>query len=460
LKRDAPIDSLEGVPRPDLIGGSIPRAIFRLAWPAVASTLMHASLNTTDAFWVGKLGPAAMAAVFASGFIIWLIFSLSDMISVGLTALVARFFGAGNRSEANEIARQGMAFGLLTACVLGGGGLIAAQPLLRLVGVELDVQTIGAGYMRIALAGIPIFFGLFLINSILSGAGDTQTPMRLTLTSIVLNMILDPLLILGIGPFPRLEVNGAALATVIAEAVAFAIGLALVIRGRSGIRLTYDSRFRLSPTTIWRVLRIGIPSSISWVTFSLVYVVITRIAAIFGTPAIAALGVGTRLESFSYMTAGGFSVAAATLVGQNLGASQPGRAERATWTTASIIFGFTGVLALVFLLIPHRLVAVFNSDPTVIQIGASYLRIIAIAQILQGTGQIMSGAFRGAGDTVPPMVFTTITAVLRIPTAYLLAVVLGLGVQGVWLTISFAMTALGLLLIIWFKRGKWKEHKV
>lgn len=460
MESETLIESLEGVPRPDLVSGNIPKAIFRLAWPAVAAMFMHAALNTTDAFWVGRLGPAAMAAVFASGFIVWLIISLGDMISVGLSALVARFFGAGDTKMANEVTRQGMAFGILFAAVLGAGGFSVSRLALGVVGVEADVQILGAGYMRICLLGLPFFFGLFMINSVLNGAGDTRTPMRLTLTSIVLNMGLDPLLILGFGPFPRLGVRGAALATVIAEGIAFGIGLWFVLRGRSGIHLAYGREFRIQARTIWRILRIGIPSSISWVIFSSVYVVITRFTALFGTPAVAALGVGTRLESFSYMTGWGFSVAAATLVGQNLGAHRPDRAQRATLTTAGIIVGITGVIAALFLLIPHRLVAVFNPDPDVVEMGASYLRIIAFAQILQAAGQIMGGAFRGAGDTVPPMVFTTVTALLRIPTAYLLAVAFGLGVEGLWMTISLAMTAHGLLMIAWFRWGKWRERKV
>jgi putative MATE family efflux protein len=278
--------------------------------------------------------------------------------------------------------------------------------------------------------------------------------------SLALNIILDPLLIFGWGPFPRLETDGAALASVFSQGIGSLLFVFLIIRGKLACRFSLLPKWDLDFSMVWRILRIGIPASSAWILFSVVYLFINKIVALFGTEAIAALGIGNRMESISFLTCIGFSTAASTLVGQNLGAGKPERSAQAARQTAGITVMVTGLVALTFFAFPRQIASFFISDPRVVEIAIGYLRILALSQMFMALEIVFEGGFAGAGNTVPPMIVSIAGSAARIPLAYLLAVHWGIGINGVWLAITSTTIVKGVVLSFWFRRGRWKTKRI
>jgi putative MATE family efflux protein len=446
--------------RLDLTTCNIPRAIFFLAWPAVLQMGVDTAMRLIDAFWVGRLGAADMAAVTSSIFILWTLMALAQMLATGVTAMVARFTGARDRDFAEYVVRQAIRFGLIFSVAAGTAGFVLSPKFMQLLGVGADVAPLGTGYLRISFLSSPVIFTFFIFGSALQGAGDTRTPLKILLLTLATNAVLDPILIMGLGPVPRLGTNGAAIATALSHLLGAVVYFGLLNSDRLALRVRFLSREILDFSILRRLLRIGIPSTIDFILFSVVYVVLTRVTAVFGTEAVAALGIGNRIESVSYMTSFGFSIAASTLVGQNLGAGRPDRSEKAGWMTSGIIAVFTAVVTAAFLLLPTHIVRIFIKDPLVVQIGADYLRIVSISQIFMGVEIVIAGGFVGAGDTVPPTLVSGLTSLARIPLAYYLGVRYGLGTDAIWWIISLTGVARGVALPIWFKAGTWKKRRV
>ena len=444
----------------DLTSGSITKGIFYLAGPVVATMFLETAFSIADIFWVGKLGAVSLAAVISSAIVIWIIYSLVGAVSVGVTALVARFYGAKQMDQAAFGARQAYLFSILCAVCLTIPGVLFTKWAFLLMGTELEVTYLGTQYLRIIFGGAITFFLIDVFSSIFRASGDTKTPMLVIGFSLVLNIILDPFLIFGWGPFPRLETTGAAIATVFSQIVGSLLFLLLIIRGKLSFRFSLWPKWDLDFSMVWRILRIGIPASSAWILFSVVYLFINKIVALFGTEAIAALGIGNRLESVSFLTCLGFSAAASTLVGQNLGAGKPERSARAAWETAVISVLITGFVATMFLTLPRQIASFFISDPKVIEIAVGYLRILALSQMFMALEIAFEGAFGGAGNTVPPMVVSIAGSAARIPLAYLLSVHWGMGITGVWWAITSTSVVKGIIATIWFSRGRWKTQKV
>jgi putative MATE family efflux protein len=328
------------------------------------------------------------------------------------------------------------------------------------MGTEPEVTRLGVDFVRIVFAGTTFLFLIETFGACFRGSGDTKTPMKVLLISLGLHIVLDPLLIFGIGPFPRLETNGAALATIVSEGVAVSIYVFLIIRGKLRFRLSLLPRFNLDLSVVKKILRIGLPLSASGIIFILVYILLNKVTATFGTEAIAALGIGNRMESLSFLTCFGFSQAAAALVGQNLGAEKPERAERCAWKTVQIVVLITGFISVMFFLFPRRISSFFISDPKVVTIAIDYLRILALSQVFMALEIVLEGSFSGAGNTVPPMTVSIPGSVLRVPLAYLIAIFWGVGVNGIWWAITLTSIAKGTTLAFWFKQGNWKTKKV
>jgi Na+-driven multidrug efflux pump len=329
-----------------------------------------------------------------------------------------------------------------------------------------------------------LIFLSFTLQRIFQAAGDTVTPMWLTFFALLINTALDPVLMLGLFGFPKLGVAGAALATVIARLFMVAFGIWLLLtKQRISSRRFHKSifrralfpvpviaegllRFRLDDTTTpdWKLLgstlRIGLPNTVSQVLFPFVYMVITRLPASYGPEYIAALRIGHTVEGVSFFLALGFSIATATCVGQNLGASKPARAARAGWMATEIVVAILLVFSVLFYVFSHRIGAVFSPDADAIEASAAYLEILAFSQAFMGIEIVLAGAFSGAGDTVPPMVITVPLNLARIPLAYALAEFFGFGVNGVWWSISGTSIVKGLIIAFWFSRGRWKGKKV
>jgi putative MATE family efflux protein len=413
----------------------------------------HFSFNLIDSIWVGRLiGPAALAAVSTAGFYVWVALSLGEMVEIGLTALAARRHGEGDPERAARAAAAAVAYAVVAGLVVSVAGWLLGGWIFHLMTVPPDVARLGRAYLSTWLLGGPLVFGFFAIEATFRAAGDTRTPFVMLGGSVLVSIVLDPLLIAGVGPFPRLGVEGAALASVMVRSGGFLLGLGIALR-RGLLRVAAPDWGAL-PT----IVRIGAPLSLSGVLLSVIYMWLTRFTSRFGTPALAALGVGHKMEGLGFIAISGFALAASALVGQNLGARQEGRAREAVRLTIGYCLAVTVTTALAFLIIPDRLVALFTSDPQVIRDGVLYLRVIAFAQIGQSFELILEGALAGAGYTFWPQVASTSLTALRIPLAAWWSRPLGL--LGIWLALSVTAIARGVAMVLFWNGGKWRAAKV
>ena len=468
-----------------IVDGSLRRAILSLAGPAVGSMLLQAAFNIVDMIWVGRLGPPALAALSTGGFLIWSVFAVTHMISVGINSMTARYVGAGLYEQAKYVAGEGLVLSLIISFIVMFLGLNGSANVFKVMETAPYVTALGLSYLRIIFYGIPTIFLFFGMNAIYRGYGDTRTPLLILLVSVVSNLILDPFLIFGLGPFPRLGIEGAALATVICRGLGLVVGIGLLVSRKmvsiglpkeavrtgmetgverdrekdAGITLMLGGGL-LDLGLFWRIMAIGAPTSISGFLFCVVYILLTRITTDFGTEPVAALGIGHKAESVSYMSAVGFAMAAATIVGQNLGAGKPDRAAKGAWLSLLYLSNITLLCGLMFALVPGAIVGIFNEDPLVMEAGKNYLLILSVSQVFMGAEIILEGAFSGAGDTIPPMLLATPLSVARIPVAYWLSYGMGLGVNGVWWSISLTSIIKGILIALWFLRGKWKTRTI
>lgn len=431
-----------------LVTDPLPRTIARFALPAVASSLLMTLFFSVDTYWIGtRVGPTALAAASTAVFWIWLLVSVAEMVNVGLTAVASRRHGAGRGDEAARIAGDALllSLGLGTLCAVVGLPLL--PKMFAVMQVPPEVAALGTRYLGTYLLGAPLIFGFFAIDAAFRAAGDTRTPFLLLSASVGVTLVLDPLLIVGWGPVPALGMTGAAIATVSTRAVAFALGLLLV--GRRGVLRIGRPDWR----TMLLVCRIGLPTAATGVMFSLIYVAITRTATQFGTPALAALGIGHRVESWLFMIGVGFGAATAAIVGQNLGAGRPDRARQAGWISVGFCTVFGVVACVVELLWPEWFAGIFSDDPAVIAEAAKYLRIAAIAQLGICAEIVLEGALGGAGYTLAPMLTSTVFTAARIPIAIWASATYGSA--GLWWTISITaiLRALGMVAI--WHWGRW-----
>ncbi|MGZ8414566.1 MAG: MATE family efflux transporter [Gemmatirosa sp.] len=436
---------------PALVRDPLGRVIWRVAAPAVASNLLMTVFLAADAYWVGtRLGAASLAAVTASVFWVWMGIAVAEMVSIGLTAVAARRHGERKPADAARAAGDA----LLLTLALGLGAAIAGRLgldwMFAAMNTPPEVAAIGRAYLGLYVLAAPVLYGYFVVDATFRASGDTRTPFVILALSVVLALVLDPLLILGLGGMPRLGIAGAALATVTTRSLAFAVGLTLLVR-RGMLRIGAPR-----PRIMARIARIGLPTAATGVLFSVVYVVIGRTASAFGTPALAALGLGFRIESWLYMIGVGFGAAAAAVVGQNMGAGLVARAERAGWT----MLGAASVPALVAstaaLLAPEALAGVFTDDPAVIATAAGYRRIAALSQLVVCAEVVLEGALGGAGATVAPMLASTTLTAARIPLATWAGA--RFGVEGLWWVIAATATARGLAMMALWRLGRWKRN--
>lgn len=433
--------------------GPLRPTVLRLAVPAVAMIACNFSFNLIDTIWVGRLlGPAALAAVSTAGFYVWVALSLGEMVEIGLTAVAARRHGEGDAERAARSSAAAVVFAVLLGFLVAVAGLLVADAMLRLMAVPRDVAALGHEYLSTWLLGCPLVFGFFAMEATFRAAGDTRTPFLVLAGSVGISILLDPLLIAGVGPFPRLGVEGAALASVMVRGGGFLIGLVIALRRRL-LRFSAPD-WRAVPT----VVRIGMPLALAGVLLSMIYMWLTRFTSRFGTPALAALGIGHKMEGLGFIAISGFSLAASALVGQNLGARQEGRARAAVRLTVIYCLMVTVTTALAFLVIPGRLVALFTSDPDVIQDGVLYLRVIAFAQIGQSFELILEGALAGAGYTFWPQIVSTTLTSLRIPLAAWWSGLFGL--LGIWIALSATAIARGVAMILFWTSGRWRTAKI
>jgi putative MATE family efflux protein len=436
-----------------LVSDPLPQTIARIALPAVASSLLMTLFFSVDTYWIGtRVGSTGLAAASTAVFWIWLIVSVAEMVSVGLTAVASRRYGEGRSAEAPRIAGDALMLSLALGVICAAVGTPLLPQLFSIMHTSPEVAALGVRYLGTYLLGAPLIFGFFAVDAAFRAAGDTRTPFLLLSASVGVTLVLDPILIVGWGPIPALGVAGAAISTIGTRAVAFALGLTIV--GRRGVLKIGRPDWR----TMRQVIRIGLPTAVTGVVFSLIYVMVTRTATQFGTPALAALGIGHRVESWLFMIAVGFGAATAAIVGQNLGAKRPDRAARAGWLAVGFCSMFGVVACVVELIIPERFAAIFSHDPAVIAEAARYLRIAAFSQLGICAEIVLEGALGGAGHTLAPMLTSTSITALRIPLAAWAAA--RYGSTGLWWTISLTALARAVGMMMIWRAGRWKRTSI
>jgi putative MATE family efflux protein len=422
------------------------------------SRALHTLYGTADTAWVGRLGPEAIAAVSTSFFASWTLLAAGDVLIAGVTALVARAIGAERDADATRVARTALTLALAMGIVVAAIGWTFAPALFRFLFENDEIARLGGTYLSLFCLLAPVFYVTFVAEAVYHACGDSRTPMFALAAGTALNLVLDPLLILGIGPFPEWGVRGAAIATIISECVVLVIYVVLVARGSFPLSL-FASAPGSRRRDVREIFRIGTPHALVGVLFSVVYLFLSRITGQFGAAAVAALGVVNRLESLNYLTATAVGLGVATLVGQNLGANRVDRAEASANRGAALITISTGAVTVVFLVFAEPIARLFTSDPDAVREAVLFLRIVALSQIFMGWEIVYGHAFTGAGNTLPPMYVSSITSVLRIPLA-LWSAASGIGVVGIWWTISLTGIVRGIVIPTWFRLGRWKRTAV
>jgi len=444
----------------DFTSGSIGRAVFLLSVPMVLEMVMESIFAIVDIFFVSRLGSEAVATVGITESVITLVYAIGGGLAMATTALVARRIGEKRPKEASKVAFQAILTGLFVSLLIAVPGIIWSSDLLRLMGGSPEMQNGLSGYTRIMLGSNGIIIVLFIINSILRSSGDAAMSLRVLAIANGINIVLDPLLIFGLGPFPEMGIEGAAIATTTGRGFGILYQLFLLFRGKRRIRIT-RSDLRFEPHTMWQIIRLSLGGIGQSLIATTSWIGLVRIIATFGSNVVAGYTIALRIVLFGLLPSSGFSNAASTLVGQNLGAGQPKRAERSVWITSIMNMIILAVFGLILVLFPGTFIRMFIQDPNVVLPGIQALRIISAGFIFYGLGMVMIQAFNGAGDTATPTsVFFLCYWLIEIPLAWILAKTLKMGQSGVFLSILIAEVLLTTIAWYLFRKGKWKQIRV
>lgn len=446
--------------RRDLTTLPLARAVFLLAIPMVLEMVMESVFTITDIFWVSKLGADAVAAVGLTETLITVIYAAAIGLSMGVGAVVARRIGAKDRDGAARAAVQAIVIGVGLAAVAGVAGALAGPWLLGAMGASPAVVAVGARYARTMLGGSVTVVLLFLINASFRGAGDAATTMRALWLANGINIALGPLLVFGVGPFPRCGVTGAAIATTIGRGIGVLYLLFALRRGAARLAVG-RAHLRIDGPTLRTILRLAKSGVVQTLVGFTSWIGLVRIISSFGSVPLAGYTIAIRIVMFALLPSWGLGGAAATLVGQSLGAGDPARAEKAVWRAAFYNFAFLGVVGLLLVLFAQSVVRLFSSDPAVVAQGALCLRIVSAGFAFDAYGMVVSQAFNGAGDTRTPTLINLFCFWLgEIPLAYLLTHGLHVGPWGAYLSITVGFSALAVVSVVLFRRGRWKTIKV
>ena len=446
--------------RQDFTEGSISRAILLLATPMVLEMVMESLFTIVNIFWVNRLGADAVATVGLTESMLTLVFSVAIGISMSTTAMVARRIGEKKPREAAIAGSQGILLAVFVSLVMGIPSWFFAPELLALMGASQSQIAEGRYYAAIVLGCNVVVMLLFLNNGIFRGAGDASVAMRVLWVSNLINLVLDPCLIFGLGPFPEMGITGAAVSTLIGRGTGVAWQLWMLMNGTARVQI-HARDFRIVPDVLRTLVSVAWTGVLQFAIGHTSWIALVRMVSTFGSVAVAGYTVGIRIFIFAVLPAWGLSGAAATMVGQNLGAKKPERAQRAVYLTAMYNAGFMAFVSLFFVFMPELLVSLFTDDPRVAHHAVDCLRIIGFGNVIYGFGMVIVQAFNGAGDTRTP---TRVNIVgywlVEIPLAWALAYPGGMEVRGVFLSIpiaQFAITAMGLFL---FRRGGWKRKAI
>ena len=452
-------DAVRGIPH-DYTAGSLGRGIVLLAIPMVLEMAMESIFAVVDVFWVSRLGPDAVATVGLTESMLTLVYTAAMGLSIGVAAVVARRIGEKRPDAAAEAAVQGIALGLGVAAVVACLGITLAPRLLAVMGASPAVTAIGSGYTRMMLGGSATVLLLFLINAIFRGAGDAAIAMRVLWLANAINIVLGPCFIFGLGPFPKLGVTGAAVATTIGRGTGVLYQLYRLTRGdaRVAVRRIHVA---LRPATMAHLLRLSGSGTFQVLVGTASYVGLVRIVSSFGSQVLAGYTIAIRILIFAMLPSWGLANAAATMVGQSLGARDPDRAERAAWLASRYNMVVLGAVGLLFISFAGPIVSLFTHDPVALPTGALGLRTMSCGFVFYALGFVLTQAFNGAGDTwTPTWINLACFWLWEIPLAYMLARVWDFGPQGVFIAITVGYSTLALVSVVLFKRGRWKLRRV
>lgn len=444
----------------DFTQGSIRKAIFLLSVPMILEMCMESVFALVDIIYVSRVSTNAVATVGLTESVITLIYALAIGLSMAATAVVARRIGEKDKKGASEAAAQAIMLGALISVLVSFAGILFPKQILALMGGEPDLIAEGYRYTQILIGGNITIMLLFLINAVFRGAGDASMAMWSLVLSNALNIILDPIFIFGWGPVPEYGVAGAAIATTIGRGTAVVFQLAILFFGKRRIKLAF-SNLVLKTNVMFNIISVSLGGIGQFLIGTSSWVFLMRIMSEFGSEVLAGYTIAIRVLVFTLMPAWGMSNAAATLVGQNLGAGQPSRAEQSVWKTGKYNAIFMLGVSVFYLLFANTITSWFTSDPEVIKNGALCLRVLASGYLFFAYGMVITNSFNGAGDTKTPTVINLFCFwFFQIPLAYLAALQFKLGPVGVFVAITLAEVLLSLVSIWWFKKGKWKTVQV
>lgn len=440
----------------DYTSGSINRAIVLLSIPMVLEMIMEGVFALADAYWVSKISVDAMATVGLTESIMTMVYSIAVGLSAAATAVVARRTGENDPDGAGRAAVQSTLLAIGISVLIGVPGFIFAEDILRLMGATETLIADCSSYTRIMFGSNIVIMLLFLFNAIFRGAGNATYAMWVLVISNGINIVLDPLLIFGWGPFPEMGIKGAAVATTIGRGVGVAIQLYLLLKGVGIVKIALR-HFVIVRKTIFRLIEVSAGGTGQYIISSASWVFLVRIVSEFGSEAVAGYTIAIRIIIFTFMPIWGLGNAAATLVGQNLGARKPDRAEKSAWRTAHFTMMFLVAISLTLVFAAPSIIPMFNPDQEVIRIGILTLRIFCVSYFIFAYGLILSQSFNGAGDTRTPTIVNFICFwLMEIPLGYFLALEAGWGVAGVCWSVAISEAIMSVVIIILFRRGKWK----
>ncbi|MBC7843786.1 MAG: MATE family efflux transporter [Gemmatimonadaceae bacterium] len=444
----------------DYTSGPIGQAIFLLAIPMVLEMVMESLFALSDVFFVARLGATAVATVGLTESMMIVVYTLAMGLSISGTAVVARRIGEKDADGAGRAAVQAILLGALIATLIAIAGAVFAPTLLRFMGAGEDVVTTGTMFTRVMLGGSVTAFLLFVVNATFRGAGDAAVSMRVMWLANGINIALGPLLIFGIGPFPTLGVTGAALATTIGRGTGLLYALYRLTRGTGNLRVR-RSHVVFEPRTMLGMLRLSVNGTFQVLVGSLSWIVLVRLMAVFGSAAMAGYTIAVRMVMFAMLPAWGLGNAAATMVGQALGAGNPDRAEKAVWTAARYNVAFLGIMGAIFAVFAPWIVSAFTSEIAVSRVAVDGLRVMAFGFPLFAFGMVLTQSFNGAGDTsTPTRINIGVFWLFEIPLAWVLARQTSLGFHAIFVSISVAYSVLAAVSWFMFRRGTWRTRTV
>ena len=452
-------EALRGTHR-DFTVGPIGRALFLLAIPMVLEMCMESIFAVVDMFWVSHLGADAVATVGITESMLTLMYAVAIGLGIGATAMVARRIGEHNADGAARAAVQAIALGVIVSIAFAIIGVSFSGRLLSAMGGSPWVIAHGAGFTKVMFAGNASILLLFLINAIFRGAGDAAIAMRVLWLANTINIVLGPCFIFGLGPFPKLGVVGAAVATTIGRGSGVVYAFSRLIRSGGRFDIV-RSHLRLEPPIMARLLRLSATGTFQVFIGMASWIGLVRTLSSFGSDAVAGYTIGIRVIIFALLPSFGLANAAATMVGQALGAKKPDRAEQAVWKAGFYNMIFLGIVGLAFVLFAREIIGLYGSDPKVVPYGVDCLRIVAYGFLFYAYGMVLTQSFNGAGDTRTPTIINLFVFWLwELPLAYVLAIVFGIGPRGVFIAITIAFSTLALVSGLLFRRGRWKTRVV